>query len=370
MTRDEFQGRKRPAGTPDLALDRVLWNLRAGFGSRYANWAPTIGKNRPVGHVAGPMSAKAGVEDAGEVSYGGGGAPRAVAAEPAWAKQREEGPGSGVTVGVVDTSIRPHKYLSGAWVARYDDSSWDSQAPMAEAGHSTFISGLVLQYAPGATLHLRRLLGDDGRADSWKAATEIVEAGRSGVDVLNLSFVCYTEDGEAPLVLAAAVDRLDPDIVVVAAAGNHGSLTDGRERTPAWPAALDDVLAVGASKRDRELEPARYTPPGPWVDALAPGDEVQSTYLDGDVQVWHERTVGNGSAGGTRYVERFGGFAEWSGTSFAAAVVSGAIARRTVPGKVSAPEARDELLREAREAQARRGQPAHPLYLPAAALRR
>jgi cobalamin biosynthesis protein CobT len=40
----------------------------------------------------------------------------------------------------------------------------------------------------------------------------------------------------------------------------------------------------------------------------------------------------------------FTGHAMWQGTSFAAAIVTGAIAARTVPGKVSAAEALQSLL--------------------------
>jgi hypothetical protein len=45
-------------------------------------------------------------------------------------------------------------------------------------------------------------------------------------------------------------------------------------------------------------------------------------------------------------VQPFTGYAAWSGTSFAAATVSGAIAARTVPGRVTAREALDQLLRD------------------------
>src|SRR5206468_3690773 len=83
---------------------------------------------------------------------------------------------------------------------------------------------------PGATVDVRRVLDEHGQAESWTVANEIVRFGSSGLDVLNLSFVCYTEDGQPPLVLATAVDRLPSELVVVAAAGNHGDVADEQQR--------------------------------------------------------------------------------------------------------------------------------------------
>jgi len=354
-----FHGRPPPEATDARSLDRILWSLRAGFSIRYAGWTPTIGKNRPVASVVGEEDSGPGVAGAGEVSHGGGGAPRAVTSHQPWAATREAAPGNGIHVGIVDTPIQSHRYLSGAWVGRYSDRLADTTGPSyAEAGHATFVCGLVLQHAPGAALHVRRLLDDRGRADSWIAAQEIVEAGRAGIDVLNLSFVCYTDDSEAPMALSAAIDRLSPDIVVVAAAGNHGFLRDGREYKPAWPAALDDVIAVGASKEHGEHTPADFTPKGPWIDVLAPGENLVSTYLKGGVLVWNDD-----ASEPNRHEQAFSGYARWSGTSFSAAGVSGELAARARPGRLTAREACDEMLETAREEQRKRGLPEDPVYL-------
>jgi len=319
-----------PSGT-DTDMDRVLLGLRRYFANRYAGWSPTMGKNRLIGGVMG----------GGKISHGGGSDP--VATDRRLITPRPANPGRGVRVGVLDTSITAHPWMAGGWVAPTSDLLSDGDH-RAVAGHATFVAGLVLNQAPGCVVESRQVLSnEDGEADSWTVAKEIVELGSTGLDVLNLSFLCFTEDGQPPLVLSAAIDRLDPNILVVAAAGNHGDVsaagTDGDDRRkPAWPGALDHVVAVGAA--DDQGEVAAFSPHDvPWVDVLAPGVDVVSTFLDGSVDVTGPSNPEEKS--------KFDGYACWSGTSFAAALVSGAVAARTSPGRRSAREAWKELLDEA-----------------------
>ncbi|MCA2211378.1 S8 family peptidase [Jidongwangia harbinensis] len=325
----------RPApGSDRPPLDHVLWHLRAGFAAQYHGWTPTLGKNRAVGEVQGGQRPEpGGVSGAGEVSHGGGGAPRAID-EPTWAKERRTVSPNGVCVALVDTPVVAHQYLAGAWTGPSPDLP---DGPMrAEHGHATFIAGLVRRYAPAATLQVHPVLDPSGNADAWAAAHQIVAAGRAGADVLNLSFVCYTDDGVGPLVLAAALERLSSKTVVVAAAGNHGFLGNGGKYRPAFPAAFPNVIAVGA-------DGAGFSAEGAWITVLAPGTDLESTYLDGTVSVWKDPD-GPGPALPERHDETFRGYARWSGTSFAAARVSAMIAERTVPGRRTAAEAAARLL--------------------------
>ena len=325
----------RPPPTEDRPpLDHVLWHLRAGFEARYFGWTPTLGKNRAVGEVHGRQRPDAGgVSGAGEISHGGGGAPVSID-EPTWAKERRTVSPNGVCVGLVDTPVVEHGYLTGAWTGPFPDLP-DGRL-RAEHGHATFIAGLIRRYAPAATLQVHPVLDESGNADVWSAAHQIVAAGRAGADVLNLSFVCYTDDGVGPLVLAAALERLSSSTVVVAAAGNHGFLGNGGERRPAFPAAFPQVIAVGA-------DGAGFSAKGPWITVLVPGTDLESTYLGGTVSVWVDPD-GPGPALPERHDEEFQGFARWSGTSFAAARVSAMIAHDTVPGRRTAAEAAARLL--------------------------
>jgi subtilisin family serine protease len=345
-----FPPRQPPA--PDETLDplsQLLRGLRDWFADRHAGWSPTMGKNRLVADVA---------RRGGVISHGGGPNPTAVRRVlPA----RATGPGAGVRVGVLDTGLVPNAWLGGAISVRQSDVVRAAPPWPALTGHGSFVAGLVLQQAPGATVELRGVFDESGVAAGWDVATAIVAMGRAGVDVLNLSLVCFTDDGQPPLLLAAAIDRLPRDVVVVAAAGNHGDARaigvdpdDRLVRAPTWPAALDDVLAVGACTSDGT--PAPFTPDAPvWVDVLAPGTDVVSTFLDGPVLL---------EEGDHRHVRRFRGTAAWSGSSFAAAAVSGAVAAGIVPGRVDARDSLADLMRVTRPGPTADSPPWLPLTVP------
>jgi hypothetical protein len=306
----------RAASADDL--DPLLTALRAQFAGEHGGWRPTVGKNRYLGQVFGGD---------GIVNHGTGGRPSWTADDTPF-PARTDGAGAGVVVGLLDTPIWPHRWLAGGWVGGPADQLPDTGEYAPADGHATFLTGLILSQAPSARVLVRHVLPAGGQgAEAWTVAKEIVRLGNSGIDVLNLSLICQTEDGDAPLTLRAAVDRVPPNVVIVAAAGNHGALStdpvDGPPvldpRSPAFPAALDRVIAVGASTRDGRITP--FTPrDAQWVELVALGDEVVSTYLDGAVRQ-DDHTV-----------DLFTGWARWSGTSVSAALISGAIAARVKPG--------------------------------------
>jgi hypothetical protein len=304
-------------------LGRLMYLLYRDFRESFSGWFPIMGKNRPVVPVTGAHT------------IGGGGACAPVSAD-LLLPPRAGDPGRGIRVGIADTALYGHPWLSGGYLAApASQLTEDGGLPPYPVGHATFVAGLIMQKAPGATLDVRRVLDPNAQADSWSVAKELVRFGRSGIDVLNLSLGCFTDDNEAPLVLSTALDRLDPETVVVAAAGNQGTTRDGRR--PMWPAAMDRVIAVGAvdaAGRRPEWSPDDELP---WIDAVADGVEVTSTFLSGEVDL---RSV-------DRSVEKFDGGARWSGTSFSSATVSGVIAANIVPGEVGATAAVAELLESA-----------------------
>jgi hypothetical protein len=348
-----------PSGIQLSDLDLLIYSLREQSRAHYSNWVPTIGKNRVIEPVRGLPYIGGGGE--GDPYFGGSGDPRtspgpnagtiAQTAIPSgvpagWPPRRTKNPGQGVRVGVLDTRVYPHEWLAGAYFTAGDELLTIPAAgkPLlsASAGHATFIAGLILCQAPGAKLDIRPVLDDSAVGKAWDVAKEMASFAGSGVDILNMSYGCYTDDGEPPLVLARAVSLLSAEILLVAAAGNHGNIDVLRAQnlvpnqpwtqgltpvTPVWPAAFDEVTAVGAMDGN---EVAAFSPQTPWVDLLAPGVNVESTYLTAQVK---PATPGAGSP------LAFTGFANWDGTSFSAATVSGAVAARIEPGRCDARQA-------------------------------
>ena len=322
-----------------LSLDQVFDQLYGYFKDEYGDWVPTFGKNRDLASVVPQHQTVPGGE-AEPVPVPVGEVVRQSTVSPRRDGRAGRARGHGR---VRRTRLRGHVVADGDALLKPGTNGL-----MAEAGHGTFVTGRILEAAPAATAYLRRVLDvppashpGPSRTDSWKVATRLVRLARDHAQVINLSLGCRTVDGQPPLVFARALERLGPDVVVAAAAGNFGK--HDKPVGPVWPAAFDRVVAVGAT--DDEGTRPTYSPDprhAPWVDVQAPGHGVVSLFPKGELLVTNED-------GSTRW-EEFKGFARWSGTSFAAAHVTGLIAARTSPGSVGPWQALQALIEEAYEA--------------------
>jgi membrane-anchored mycosin MYCP len=352
----EQERAKLPSGYENI--DQLLASLRHRFRLRYANWTPTMGKNRLLGGIELlPYASVVGVppqaahlpEPADPPEYRG--RPPVPETDP---------PLRPVRVGIMDVGLAPHARLEGGYLAEpggLDLRPTDGTIRQGWQGHATFVANVILEMAPSAGLVLRTALRvkrdepDPRKRFSmplWHFAEKLVEFEDAGVQVLNCSVGCQTRDGQAPLVLSRAIERLSATMVIVAAAGNHGgvppvtsqSVSAGPEaesRSAAlFPAALDGVLAIGARDRNGRVE--SFNPRGadgaelaPWIDGFCPGTKV-SAYLGDGVAEGEKADLSPeddppGSQHGT-----FHGWAKWTGTSFAAAHATGRIAALIAAG--------------------------------------
>ncbi|MFJ2032666.1 S8 family peptidase [Streptosporangium sp. NPDC087985] len=237
----------------------------------------------------------------GQPLFFGGPASRPFPADP---PSFPRAPESTVTVAVPDTGLTAHSWWRDLpWFQEQrreavepPDSDGDG-GPNAQAGHGTFVAGLILRSAPGVRMRPLRVLDDRGVGDEAGVLRALARLRNDPPQVLNLSFGGHTFDDRPSPLLEAALAGF-ADTAVVACAGNTAS------DRPFWPAALPEVIAVGALDMSEETK-APFSAHGPWVNACARGEWLASSFL--------ERGA-------------FRGYARWSGTSFAAAVVSGAIA--------------------------------------------
>jgi subtilisin family serine protease len=240
------------------------------------------------------------------------------------------GEGRPVTVAILDTGITPHPWFTSTdW---WPEVTTDQLDPVlagsdyeldAQSGHGTFVAGIVLRKAPNARLWIDRVLDDIGVCDELQLLQSLdrirrrEQATGTKVDVVNLSLGGYAHHDEPSPLVAESLRKFGDRTVIVTAAGNNAS-----DRL-FWPAALKNCVAVGAK--------ATFSDHGWWVNASAPGVDVVGPFPqrrpDGEIEL---------------------GFARWSGTSFAAPHVAGAIAHLVNTQKITAREASDILLNTAK----------------------
>jgi len=183
------------------------------------------------------------------------------------------------------------------------------------AGHGTFAAGAVRLVDPHAEIRVYRALDSDGFGSELDIANSIVEAVNEGAHVVNLSLGTHTVPADAPLqAIEAVLDWIDtkPEAtrpVVVAAAGNAGTTRQ------VWPAASPRVYAVAALTP--EEVGCDWSSRGEWVNFSTIGRGIVSIFVEGKE---------DSAFGGT---DSYGEspWAMWSGTSFAAPQIAGAIAR-------------------------------------------
>ena len=245
------------------------------------------------------------------------------------------------------------RLIAGAW-----DGPAASDPLMGElndaTGHGTFIAGIVRQAAPDArVLSIRIMHSDDVVYEGDLICALALLADRIAlaeqgdlaemVDVVSLS-LGYFDESSADVTGSSGLWQvirllLDLGVSVVAAAGNYS--TSRRF----YPAAFSlqpspvPVIAVGALNPNGSK--ALFSDGGRWVQAWAAGAAVVSTYPD-DVngsltpQVRVPAQPGRRSPEAGRPDDREaldpddfrGGFATWSGTSFAAPLIAAHIAAR------------------------------------------
>lgn len=271
--------------------------------------------------------------------------------------------GSGVKVGVIDTGILKHEWFgkrvkpARSWAEDAEElHEFRPDVLDFEAGHGVHVTGIILQSAPGAQVVVYGVSDTNSRLDDAEAARAIrfLTLGHR-VDILNLSFGGLTEDSEkgAAATREALADARawNKDLVVVAAAGNHPEDEEPDPDLRFFPASEPNVIGVAALLQDGRTK-APFSNCGTWVQASAVGEKVVSTHLwwEGDAVVTppepphhHDHTPEEPK------VERreFRGWASWSGTSFAAPQVTGAIAAKASPegrSKGSLQEAAKQLI--------------------------
>ncbi len=206
--------------------------------------------------------------------------------------------GSGVMIAVIDTAIDgAHPELAGA-IAGMFDAVGEGPAPPEQ--HGTEIAGILVAHstlrgvAPEAKLlSVRAFRGggpDPALSTSFQLLKGINWAFSSGAKIMNMSFAGPMD----PLLERIIKNATAKGAIFIAAAGNNGP-----KGAPVYPAAYPEVIAVTATdEKDRLYGKANR---GNYVFIAAPGVDIVAPALKG-------------------------GYDLSSGTSMAAAHVSGVVA--------------------------------------------
>lgn len=197
-------------------------------------------------------------------------------------KAHEVARGSGIVIAVIDSRIDiEHPELTGSIAGNYDAAGYgiDTADP-----HGTSIAGIIaadgalVGIAPDASILAVRAFWKDSEDAPTTSSTEALVRGvdwavGQGARVLNLSFTGPRD----PLLADVLAEVRRRGIVMVAAAGNNGP-----DAGPAYPGALESVIAVTAT--DKALQLFSQANRGAYIDVAAPGVDILSPAPGGRYQ--------------------------------------------------------------------------------------
>ena len=198
-----------------------------------------------------------------------------------------------VQVAILDTGIdldHPDLVANIAWAV---DATGNNN-PDDKNGHGTHVAGTigavrdnngVVGVYANVEIYAIKVLGNGGSGQwDWLInGIQLAMEGPDGIkgttddaDVISMSLGASSDPGTA--VHNAIIEAYNAGITLVAAAGNEG---DGDPTTDeySWPAAYDEVIAVGATDKDDNI--ASFSNSGPFLEFAAPGVSVYSTYKNG-----------------------------------------------------------------------------------------
>ncbi len=203
--------------------------------------------------------------------------------------------GKGVTVAVLDTGVeRTHPDLADRITVCADYAAPTKSLVKDECtdtnGHGTHMAGIIAAdggkdgkgiwgVAPAVDVAVYRVCNGDGLCLSDDIAMGIRAAVDDGANVIVLGMGGEADSSFIDDALQYAADH---DVLVIAAAGNDGPYADSMD----WPARNPLTVSVGALAPDGTVAEfsSRGTEKNP-VELVAPGVDIESTFIDGGYAV-------------------------------------------------------------------------------------
>ena len=190
--------------------------------------------------------------------------------------------GSAIKVCIIDSGVDYNSdtdvYIRKNFIPGQDDISIIYEDL---CGHGTNVAGIIVakDNNEGITginsnilLYSAKVLDADCTAPVSRVVEAIYWAINQGVNIINISFGTKTESAALK---TAIEDANNAGILIIAAAGNNGSVE--------YPAAYDEVMAIGSV--DSEGQVSDFSPSNDKIELVAPGELIKSTGDFGGVSV-------------------------------------------------------------------------------------
>lgn len=222
------------------------------------------------------------------------------------------------TVAVIDSGVCNHSLLSGRMKSKgYDYVDADTDPTNDLSGHGTHVAGIIVDCTADVPVWIYpvRVLNSSGTGQMSNVVSAVLEATDANVDVINLSLESFEMSDALDDAIEAAVDH---GVTVVIAAGNHSC--DTSEVCPAHLTGEGIIVVGSVEASNGGYHRADYSNYGNSVDLYAFGSSIESC-------------------------SRSGGYVVQSGTSMAAAHVSGVCALIGLIQKASSPQKIERRLR-------------------------
>ncbi|MCI4135697.1 serine protease Isp [Bacillus vallismortis] len=207
---------------------------------------------------------------------------KVIKAPEMWAKGVK---GKDVKIAVLDTGCdTSHPDLKSQIIGGKnftDDDGGKEDVISDYNGHGTHVAGTIAAndsnggiagVAPEASLLIVKVLGGANGSGQYEwIINGINYAVEQKVDIISMSL---GGPSDVPELKEAVKNAVKNGVLVVCAAGNEG---DGNERTEelSYPAAYNEVIAVGSVSIAREL--SEFSNANKEIDLVAPGEQILST---------------------------------------------------------------------------------------------
>ncbi len=226
-----------------------------------------------------------------------------------------DGTDNEVKIGIIDSGIyEEHPDFEGVTFGQGYNYVEDNDDTSDKYGHGTRVTGIIaaarnnsegiagiVQNAVVVPYVTVTTIDGVTTGDSGDLIECLVAAADDGCDIVNISLgftLSSGHEGEASLVEEAVNYAVEKGVIIVAAAGNYGNTSN--KNIYCYPASYDNVISVGSISSSYTL-----------VSSSQQNDQIN--------------TVAFGS--GIRSTNNSGGYTVSSGTSFAAPIITGILAR-------------------------------------------